>query len=110
MLNAESFMSLPLKSLSYQWFMEADGEKSTLPSNMIVSPSGTCVEISELRKEQEGILVCAVYRINDIFLTKRRFLLKEIGTGKIFLHDGGFNYIRLLLRPKRSETYFITEE
>ncbi|GIY46890.1 EGF-like domain-containing protein [Caerostris darwini] len=71
-------VNLPPSGMKFKWYLEKDGESGTLPSNMRVSPTGAVLTIAELRKEQEGILACAVYTNMDIFATKLRFLIKEI--------------------------------
>ncbi|GFS64978.1 uncharacterized protein NPIL_229091 [Nephila pilipes] len=77
MLNMKR-VNLPPTSMKFKWYLEKDGEYGTLPSNMRLSPSGGVLTISELRKEQEGILVCAVFTNKDYFATKQRFLIKEM--------------------------------
>ncbi|GFX81839.1 uncharacterized protein TNCV_2570391 [Trichonephila clavipes] len=77
-LNIESYITLPPVSLRYVWYMEKDRELGTMPSNMKTSLSGTTLQISELRKEQEGIMACAIYTNLDILIAKKRFLIKEI--------------------------------
>ncbi|GFY79280.1 uncharacterized protein TNIN_18541 [Trichonephila inaurata madagascariensis] len=77
-LNIESYITLPTESLRYVWYMEKDRELGTMPSNMKTSLSGTTLQISELRKEQEGIMACAIYTNLDILIAKKRFLIKEI--------------------------------
>ncbi|XP_035212038.1 uncharacterized protein LOC118186120 [Stegodyphus dumicola] len=42
------------------------------------SDTGELLRISELRKEQEGTIVCSVYTNSEFFATKRRFLIKEL--------------------------------
>ncbi|GFR28094.1 uncharacterized protein TNCT_247071, partial [Trichonephila clavata] len=79
MLNMKR-VNLPPTSMKFKWYLERDGEYGTLPSNMRLSPSGGVLTISELRKEQEGILVCAVFTNKDYFATKQRFLIKEMNT------------------------------
>ncbi|GFW98239.1 ig-like domain-containing protein [Trichonephila clavipes] len=79
MLNMKR-VNLPPTSMKFKWYLERDGEYGTLPSNMRLSPSGGVLTISELRKEQEGILVCAVFTNKDFFATKQRFLIKEMNT------------------------------
>ncbi|GIY99224.1 EGF-like domain-containing protein [Caerostris extrusa] len=76
-------VNLPPSGMKFKWFLEKDGESGTLPSNMRVSPTGAVLTIAELRKEQEGILACAVYTNMDIFATKLRFLIKEINQNKL---------------------------
>jgi len=78
-LNMESFVGLPLESLFFKWYLESEGESGTLPSNMRLSPSGSAMMVSELRKEQEGVIVCSVYTNLGFLATKKRFLIKEIG-------------------------------
>ncbi|KAF8786489.1 putative surface-exposed virulence protein like [Argiope bruennichi] len=77
MLNMKR-VSLPPANMKFKWYLEKDGEYSSLPSNMRLSPSGGVLTVSELRKEQEGILACAVFTNMGFFATKQRFLIKEM--------------------------------
>ncbi|CAL1281048.1 unnamed protein product, partial [Larinioides sclopetarius] len=85
-LNMASYISLPLESMYYVWYMEQDSEFDALPSNMKASPSGSSLTISELRKEQEGIMTCAVYSNLGILVAKKRFIIKEISTNDILMN------------------------
>ncbi|GIY21062.1 EGF-like domain-containing protein [Caerostris extrusa] len=42
MLNMDSFISLPLESMQYVWYLEKDSKSGSLPSNMKRSPSEGC--------------------------------------------------------------------
>ncbi|GBM84937.1 hypothetical protein AVEN_168244-1 [Araneus ventricosus] len=77
MLNMKR-ISLPSSNMKFKWYLEKDGEYSRLPSNMRLSPTGGVLTVSELRKEQEGILACAVFTNMGFFATKERFLVKEM--------------------------------
>ncbi|GBM93584.1 hypothetical protein AVEN_150849-1, partial [Araneus ventricosus] len=59
-LHVPSFVSLPSEGMTFNWTLNG-GPGSILPSNMRPSPSGASLRISELRKEQEGIVACSVY-------------------------------------------------
>ncbi|XP_071038307.1 uncharacterized protein [Parasteatoda tepidariorum] len=77
-LNIDSFISLPAESIKYRWYVEKNGERGTLPSNMKKSLSGRVLTISELRKNQEGIVACSIYSNLNVSVAKRRFLIKHI--------------------------------
>ncbi|GBM55466.1 hypothetical protein AVEN_27825-1 [Araneus ventricosus] len=81
-----SYISLPLENMHYVWYMEKDSEFDALPSNMKGSPSGSVLTISELRKEQEGVMTCAVYSNLGILVAKKRFLIKEISSNDILMN------------------------
>ncbi|XP_055941907.1 trichohyalin-like [Argiope bruennichi] len=91
-LNMASFIALPLESLHYVWYMEKDSEFDALPSNMKSSPSGSVLTISELRKEQEGIMTCAVYSNLGILVAKKRFLIKELSSNDILMNPTNRSY------------------
>ncbi|GFQ65174.1 uncharacterized protein TNCT_217801, partial [Trichonephila clavata] len=93
-LNIESYITLPPESLRYVWYMEKDREIGTMPSNMKTSLSGTTLQISELRKEQEGIMACAIYTNLDILIAKKRFLIKEIIPNDLLMHSNADVAIR----------------
>ncbi|GIY44564.1 uncharacterized protein CEXT_776031 [Caerostris extrusa] len=76
MLNMPTFVSLPSESITFKWYLEK--EPNILPSNMQASPSGSVLTISELRKEQEGVVACAVYTNLGILATQKRFLIKQV--------------------------------
>ncbi|XP_042902964.1 uncharacterized protein [Parasteatoda tepidariorum] len=80
-LNIDSFISLPAESIKYRWYVEKNGERGTLPSNMKKSLSGRVLTISELRKNQEGIVACSIYSNLNVSVAKRRFLIKHISKG-----------------------------
>ncbi|GFT01789.1 uncharacterized protein NPIL_321441 [Nephila pilipes] len=86
-LNIESYITLPHESLHYVWYMERDSEFGTMPSNMKTSLSGTTLQISELRKEQEGIMACSAYSNLDILVARKRFLIKEIIPNDLLMHS-----------------------
>ncbi|KAG8188556.1 hypothetical protein JTE90_007164 [Oedothorax gibbosus] len=83
--------TLPRQGLLFKWFMENDGEKSTLPSNMKLSPTGEVLHISELRQEQRGIITCAVFTNLGFFATKQRYLLNV--SGSIGYQDSGLLFV-----------------
>ncbi|GBM93586.1 hypothetical protein AVEN_150851-1 [Araneus ventricosus] len=62
-LHVPSFISLPLEGMTFKWELERDLTSlvKSLPSNMRPSPSRASVRVSELRKDQEGIVICSVY-------------------------------------------------
>ncbi|GFT72512.1 uncharacterized protein NPIL_274191 [Nephila pilipes] len=71
-----TFVSLPSESMTFRWFLEKDPD--VLPSNMQASSTGAVLTVSELRKEQEGVIACAVYTNLGVLATQRRFLIKEV--------------------------------
>ncbi|XP_042903069.1 uncharacterized protein [Parasteatoda tepidariorum] len=95
MLNMLSSVSLPESSMTFKWYMEDDNEMKSLPSNMRVSSTGGLLTISELRKEQQGIMSCAVYTNLNVFATKKRFLIKSVSQENN----------RLMFLPTRSSKY-----
>lgn len=84
-LAIESYVTLPLESMSYHWYTENQGESATLPSNMRVSTSGETLRISELRQEQEGVITCSVYTNKNVHATKRRFLIKGLAKSMYYI-------------------------
>ncbi|GIY54288.1 uncharacterized protein CDAR_523201 [Caerostris darwini] len=76
MLNMPTFVSLPSESITFKWYLEK--EPNILPSNMQASPSGSVLTISELRKEQEGVVACAVYTNLGILATQKRFRIQQV--------------------------------
>ncbi|GBN01276.1 hypothetical protein AVEN_124566-1 [Araneus ventricosus] len=62
-LHVPSFISLPQEGMTFKWELERDLTSLviSLPSNMRPSPSRASVRVSELRKDQEGIVLCSVY-------------------------------------------------
>ncbi|GBN96539.1 hypothetical protein AVEN_48284-1 [Araneus ventricosus] len=79
-IHMPSYVSLPAESMTYLWQME--GVSIFLPSNMRPSRSGASLTVFELRKEQEGILACAVFTNLGIFATQKRFVIKNVESGK----------------------------
>ncbi|GBO10643.1 hypothetical protein AVEN_29623-1 [Araneus ventricosus] len=75
-IHMPSYVSLPAESMIYKWHLER--EPPSLSSNMQASRSGASLMISELRKEQEGILTCRVFTNIGIFATQKRFLIKNV--------------------------------
>ncbi|KAG8198880.1 hypothetical protein JTE90_015094 [Oedothorax gibbosus] len=77
-VNMESYISLPIESMAYQWYMEMDTETGILPSNMKGSPSGSVLTISELRKDQAGNLSCNVYTNLGFMVARKRFIIRNM--------------------------------
>ncbi|GFV69422.1 transposable element Tc3 transposase [Trichonephila clavipes] len=81
MLNLPTFVSLPAEAISFRWYLESDPD--VLPSNMQTSSSGSVLTVHELRKEQEGVIACAVYTNLGVLAVQRRFLIKGVDQEKL---------------------------
>ncbi|CAL1275509.1 unnamed protein product [Larinioides sclopetarius] len=75
-LHVPSFITLPTEGMSFKWVL--DKRLSTLPSNMRPSKSGASLRISELRKEQEGVVACSVFTNLGVQATHVDFSIKQV--------------------------------
>ncbi|GBM90610.1 hypothetical protein AVEN_188105-1 [Araneus ventricosus] len=75
-LHVPSFITLPTEGMSFKWVL--DKRMSTLPSNMRPSPSGASLRISELRKEQEGVVACSVFTNLGVQATHVDFSIRQV--------------------------------
>ncbi|GBN38773.1 hypothetical protein AVEN_12937-1, partial [Araneus ventricosus] len=83
-LHVPSFISLPAEGMTFNWTLNG-GIRSSLPSNMRPSPSGASLRISELRKEQEGIVVCFIYSNIGVQAAIISFNIEQVESGKLNL-------------------------
>ncbi|KAF8789635.1 hypothetical protein HNY73_007561 [Argiope bruennichi] len=104
-LHVPTFISLPSEGMTFKW--ELNREFSSLPSNMRPSPSGASLRISELRKEQEGIVSCSVYTNIGVQATHIKFNIRQVEKDNnklVFIATRPTHQPFPLLKMKRSET------
>ncbi|KAF8789633.1 hypothetical protein HNY73_007559 [Argiope bruennichi] len=76
-LHMPTFINLPSEGMTFKWTLNG-GSENSLPSNMRTSPSGASLRISELRKEQEGIVSCSAYTNLGVHATHIDFSIRQV--------------------------------
>ncbi|XP_076330970.1 uncharacterized protein LOC143236552 [Tachypleus tridentatus] len=78
MINIENHITLPPEGIIIDWRLERNRSRlEDLPSNMKISESGRSLSIRELRSHEHGVIVCSMFSSRNVFIAKRRFLLRQ---------------------------------